>query len=539
MGSRTGCSCSRMLAIGAVVAFAIAVLQTSTANAQGATQAPAGFVDTGTISFAVTSDPAGLDPGVNVGQGPAMRIIASVYDGLLRYEGRGTKLGPSLAESWKVASDGSYVELRLRPGVKFHDGSRLDADVVKASLERTKALNRAGAFFLQTLKEVQIVDPMTVRLLATRPSVSLLYGLPNVYIIGRAHLADPDHGTAFLQGAENGTGPYRLVRWDRGQQLVLEKFDDYWEGWAGSHVSKVIERIIPDSGTQQLLLERGDVQMVVLSSIGVTQDPKQLASKPGLKLVVSPSYRMAVISLNSRKGPLKDVRVRRAMQLAFDYEGMKQIYKGYADIPSQPLPKGFSGAFDPTLPPFTQNLEAAKKLLADAGYPGGGFTLSFLYTEGEEQARLLGLLMQQTLQKLGVTLTLEGKPFATEIGVISNLDTAPNIQGTFTAVPRSADAGELLSTLYLGVNAGKPFNWGWYSNPDVDQMLAEADRTLDDSKRNGIYRAVMRKLMDDAASVWAAYPSLVELMRSDVQGYIYNPLQFTAIFSFYPIWLKR
>src|SRR5207249_4975097 len=119
------------------------------------------------------------------------------------------------------------IELKLRPNVKFHDGSTLDADTVKQSLERTKAVNRAGAFFLQTLKEAQVVDPLTVRLVATQPSVSLLYGLPKVYITGKAHLSEADLGAAFFATQGNGTGPYKLTRWEKGQQIVLDKFDDY------------------------------------------------------------------------------------------------------------------------------------------------------------------------------------------------------------------------------------------------------------------------------------------------------------------------
>jgi ABC-type transport system substrate-binding protein len=293
MASQTWWTGRKLAAIGAAAALVLVAYHVGMPTASGQGPTAEQFVDTGTITFAVTSDPAGLDPGVNVGQGPAMRAIVSMYEGLLRYERNTTKLSPALAESWKVAPDGSSVELKLRSGVKFHDGSTLDAETVKQSMDRTKAMNRAGAFYLQTLKEVQVVNPMTVRLVGTRPSVFLLYGLPNVYITGKAHLAAADRGASFFQASVNGTGPYKLARWDRGQQVVLEKFDDYWDGWAGRHVSKVIERIVPEPGTQQLLMERGDVHLGALGALGLTQDPKQLASKPGLKLVITPSLRVA------------------------------------------------------------------------------------------------------------------------------------------------------------------------------------------------------------------------------------------------------
>ena len=528
-----------LVAVGALGVLGLAASLFGLPIASGQSSGGGPFVDTGAITFAVTSDPAGLDPGVNTGQGPAMRAIVSMYEGLLRYEGATTKLGPALAESWRVAPDGSWVELKLRPGVKFHDGTALDAETVKLSIERTKAANRAGAFYLQTLKEVQVVNPMTVRLVGTRPSVFLLYGLPNVYITGKAHLADPDRGAAFFQASVNGTGPYKLARWDRGQQVVLEKFDDYWGGWAGRHVSRVIQRIVPEPGTQQLLMERGDVHMGALGALGLTQDPRQLASKPGMKLVVTPSLRMTVISLNSQKGPTKDVRVRRALQLATDYEGMKRVYQGYGETPNFPLPKSFTDAYDPAAPVFKQDLAAAKKLLADAGYPTGGFTLTLYYIEREEQTRLAALLLQQQLQKLGVTLQVEGKPFGTTIGLMADPQTAAHIHVLLTQSPRSADAGELLGTNYGSGNAGKQYNWGWYANPEVDRLLADADATFNDTERAKKQRAAAKIIMDDAASIWPVYPALVEVMRDEVQGYTYNPFQGTAVFSFYPIWLKR
>ena len=211
-----------------------------------------------------------------------------------------------------------------------------------------------------------------------------------MFITGKAHLADADRGAAFFETGGNGTGPYRLSRWEKGQQIVLDHVPDYWRGWAGDHAAQVIQRVVPAAGTQQLLLERGDAHLVVLASIGITQDPKELAAKPGVKMVDTPAFRVTVISMNTQKGPLKDVRLRKALQAAFDYEGMVQVYKGYAEVPNSPIPKGFTGAYEPGLPAFKRDMAQAKRLLAEAGYQGKPLALSFIYTETEPQARLAG-----------------------------------------------------------------------------------------------------------------------------------------------------
>lgn len=520
---------------------AVAAAPTTAPAAAAATTAPAAqpaAATGGTITFAIPSEPQTFDPALEVG-GPGYRVLKQAYEGLLAYKGNTTELAPALASSWTVAPDGASIDLKLRPNVTFHDGSALDAETVKASIDRTKAVNKGGAFFLQALKEVQVVDPMTVRLVATQPSVSLLYGLPKVYITGKAHLADGDKGAAYFATNINGSGPFKLARWTKGQQIVFDRFAEHWAGWTGNHVEQLIEQVVPETGTQQLLLERGDAHLVVLPTIGVTQDPKEIANKPGVRLVETPSLRVTVISMNTQKGPLRDVRVRKALQAAFDYQGMLQIYQGYADVPNSPLPKGFTAAYDPSLPPFKQDLEQAKKLLAEAGFANGGLNLSFVYTETEAQARLAGLLMQQTLQPLGVTLDLQGKPFAALAAQIADKDAAPDIQATLTMTPRTADPGELLSTLYASNNVGQSYNYSWYANPEVDQMLAQADRTFDDAQRYAIYRTIAEKLIADAPSIWAAYPKLIEVMRDNVEGYTYSPLDYSGVFSFYPTSLKK
>jgi peptide/nickel transport system substrate-binding protein len=514
----------------------------TTAPAPAATTAPAAqqaAPATGsTITFAIPAEPLTFDPALEVA-GPGYRVVKQAYEGLLAYKGTTTELAPALAASWTVAPDGLSIDFKLRPNVKFHDGSMLDAETVKASIDRTKAVNKGGAFFLQALKEVQVVDPMTVRLVAAQPSVSLLYGLPKVYITGKAHLADADKGAAFFATGINGSGPFKLARWTKGQQIVFDRFPDYWGGWTGNHVDQLIEQVVPETGTQQLLLEKGDAQLVVLPTIGITQDPKEIANKPGVRMVETPALRVTVISMNTQKGPLQDVRVRKALQAAFDYQGMLQIYQGYAEVPNSPLPKGFTAAYDASLPPFKQDLDQAKKLLAEAGFANGGLNLTFVYTETEAQARLAGLLMQQTLQPLGVTLDLQGKPFAALAAQIADKQAAPDIQATLTMTPRTADPGELLATLYAGNNVGQSYNYSWYANSDVDQMLAQADRTFDDAQRYAIYRKIAEKLIADAPSIWAAYPKLIEVMRDNVQDYVYSPLDYSGVFSFYPISLKK
>ena len=177
---------------------------------------PAAAAPAGTVTFAIPSEPPTVDPAIEVA-GPGYRVLLQLYEGLLEYRGNTTELAPALAQSWRVAPDGTSIELKLRPNVKFHDGSTLDADTVKASIDRTKAVNRGGAFFLQTLKEVQVVDPMTVRLVANaavglaalRPAQGVHHrqGAPGRRRPGRGVLRDGRERDRALPADPVGEGP--------------------------------------------------------------------------------------------------------------------------------------------------------------------------------------------------------------------------------------------------------------------------------------------------------------------------------------------
>ena len=259
---------------------------------------------------------------------------------MLAYKTNTTELAPALAESWTVASDGGAIDLKLRPNVKFHDGSTLDAETVKASIDRTKALGKGGAFFLQALKEVQVVDPMTVRLVGSQPSVSLLYGLPKVYITGKAHLADADQGAAYFATNINGSGPFKLARWNKGQQIVFDRHADYWGGWSGPHVDQLIEQVVPAAGHPATLARARGRTPGRPADHRHHAGSKRDRQQAGVRMVETPAMRVTVISMNTQKGPLADVRLRKALQAAFDYQGMLQIYQGLRRGPEQPAAKG-------------------------------------------------------------------------------------------------------------------------------------------------------------------------------------------------------
>ncbi len=518
-----------------IAAMAVGVLAAALPPGQSVVAQGRGNV----LTVAMHAYPNTFDPAIGVA-GPHYRIFVNTYEGLIDYERGTAALIPALAQSWSAAPDLTAYTFKLRPNVTFHDGSALDAEAVKLSFDRVKKLGQGPSVFLGAVKEVQIVDPMTVRVLLTRPSSTFLFGLSKVYVHGKAHAMDPDDGRAWFARNINGTGPFKLIQGEKDQLIVFQRHSVYWRGWPERRLDGVLIRIIPDAGTQKLMLERGEVEMMSLYSIGPDEPPENLAKRPGIKLVRSPTYRTFIYPMNVQKpnSPLRDKRVRKAMALAFDYDTAKSLFFGEAETPNGFLPPGFVGS-DPSRPKFRRDVAAAKRLLAEAGFPNGFDTEIAVYQE-EEQGRKLGLLLQASLQDVGIKAKIN---YAPPIGILlsqmEKLETAPVSGVHLMMAPLTADAGNYLRQVFGGANAGKPWNHAWYQNAEVDRLLDEAERTQDERARIDLWRRAESIIIDDQPVIFVAFATpIVEPVRERLMNYLYHPLDYSGVFQFYYVYFR-
>jgi peptide/nickel transport system substrate-binding protein len=483
--------------------------------------------------------PSTFDPAIGVA-GPHYRLFVNTYEGLVDYERGTAKLIPALAQSWTSTPDLTTYTFKLRPGVKFHDGSTVDAEAVKLSFDRVKKIGQGPAVFLRAMKEITVVDPLTVRVALTQPSATFPYGLSKVYIHGKAHAADPDDGRAWFAANVNGTGPFKVVQAQKDQLILLQRHAPYWRGWAERHLDGVLVRIIPDAATQKLMLERGDVDMMNLYSIGPDESPDNLAKRPGVKLVRSPTYRTFIYPLNTQKAgsPFRDKRVRKAAALAFDYDALKDVFYGSDQVPNGFLAPGYVG-YDAKRPRFKRDVAAAKRLLAEAGFSGGFSTEVTVYQE-EEQGRKLGLLLQSSFKDVGITAKINyAPPIGVFLAQMEKLDTSTVSGAHLMMAPLTADAGTYLRQVFGGDNAGKPYNHAWYQNPEVDRLINDAERASDPSKRIELWRRAESIIIDDQPVIFTAFATpIVEPVRQRVMNYLYHPLDYSGVFQFYRIYLQ-
>ncbi len=497
-----------------------------------AASTPADTLVVGVIEEVTTLDPA-ID--YTFGSGPVFR---AAYERLVTFNSETGEIEPELAVAWDVSEDGAVYTFHLRPGVTFHDGAAFNAAAVKTAYERVMTINEGPAWMLtQYVESIEVVNDMTVRInLATYPFVPFLRMLSSYWgmcipspIAIAQHTAD-DMGKGYFRDHIVGTGPYKLVEWVKSQQMVFERFEDYWGGWSGKHVDRIVFRKVLDTTTMALLLEGGDLDI----AYGIPLDElTTLKDKPGIKIEVHDTFTTNMIAMNTTKGPLSDVRVRRALSYSFDYEGAMEVFAGYAKPLIGQLPAGMPG-HDEMLLHYVFNLDVAKKVLAEAGY-AGGFTLEYTWVTEEPEGRGIGVLWQDALRKIGVDLKITEVTVAGHWDRISDPATTPDLANYRWGIDYP-DASSILLPLYHGDNAPPVgYNISRLSNPLVNDLLEALGREADEGKSHLLMTAIQTLLLADASNIWITAIPVAICMRSNVHGYVFEPAAFSS-FNFYDIY---
>ncbi|WP_235034890.1 ABC transporter substrate-binding protein [Roseomonas sp. 18066] len=484
------------------------------------------------LTIGVTSAVTALDPHYH-NLSSNFNVALNIFDRLIDQDAQ-QRLVPGLASAWTAIDDTTW-EFTLRPGISFHDGSPFGAEDVAASLRRVPAVpNSPGSYevYTRAITEIIVVDPLTLRLKTAQPAPLLPVDLSSVDIISRAHekasTADFNSGVATI-----GTGPYRFVAYAAGDRLQLRRNDAYW-GRAPAWENATI-RIIPGSGVRIAALLSGDVQAI--DNVPPT-DARHLAANSAVRVESTRSnsvlflhmdqFRDQTPMVTDRAGqplpqnPFKDIRVRRALSLAIDRRTLtERLMEGAAAPASQLLADGFFGV-SPRLQPDRHDPEAAKKLLAEAGYPNG-FSLTIA---GSNNRYLNDAKVVQAIAPMLIRVGIEAKVATFPWSVFITQAGAPHYAYSLFLAGNSATTGEAsfpLRAQFATVNRETGMgssNRARYSNPEVDRVLAEAMRTVDDRQREALLQKVAEIAMADQAVIPLFYQNNVFATRV---GYRYTP----------------
>ena len=498
------------------------------------TAAPEPEAEPATLIMCVNNQPKNVDPHVG-SSNPEQEIQLGAYETLVTYTGGTYDLQPLLATAWEHNDAYDQFTLTIREGVKFHDGSTLDAEAVKAALERSMTIGQGESFFLSPVDTIETPDASTVviNLKATTPE--FINGLTRIFINSRQaavdHEVDGDLGQGWFGENVAGTGPYPMTEWIIGQTIKLTRFDDYWQGWDGNHIDEYELRVVAEPATQRLLIEQGECDY----SDSITRDDvKAMSANPDIKIEdndgVSPFY----IAMDTQKGPLADVKLREAMQYVLDYQTViDEAMSGYASLAWSAVPSSFPQHLD-TLPKPEYDLEKAAELIEAAGYEPGDLELTFMYLEPWIHEKTTGLVLQSSLAEIGVTLNMEPQPWATIVERHANPETRPDMTMYRIYTPTPSPNSILFPMFHSGSNHWSYFG---YSNPDVDALLESAPTVADDAERAQAYKDLQQKIADDYPSIYAFVENEIQVFRSNIQGYYARPA-WNKLLPYYDLYLE-
>jgi peptide/nickel transport system substrate-binding protein len=484
------------------------------------------------LKIALAADVSSLDPHfVNIA--PNISFSQHLFDALVHVDANG-QLMPGLAVSWR-AVDASTWEFKLRPGVKFHDGSPLTAEDVVFSLDRPATLvNSPGPFtsYTRQITAKQIVDPLTVRLKTAGPYGPLPLDMTSVFIVSKkaaqgAGLEDFNSGKALV-----GTGPFRFVAFRRGDRIEVARNDAYWgnkPAW-----DKVVFRIITSDTPRLAALLAGDVDAIENVP---TPDIARLRGNPKFRLEQKVSWRSIFWHLDQSRdkspfvfdksgkpldrNPLKDVRVRMAISKAINRKALvEHTMEGLAVPASNLVSPGIFG-YAETIPVEAYDVAGAKKLLAEAGYPDGfALTLHGPNNRYVNDAKVVQTVAQ-FLARAGIQAKVETLPLSSYFGKARAGEFSMALLGW----------GSLAGDFALRSVVGTPdpdtgwgtWNWGRYSNPKVDEAVRSALSSVDEKKRAAFAKEGAVIAMKDYAVIplhhqyatWAVRKGLKYNARTD------------------------
>lgn len=487
-----------------------------------------------TIVFSNIAETATLDPAIAFSS-DGILFVRNVYEGLLEYVPASTELKPGLAESWKLSEDGLSYTFTLREGVTFHDGTPFDAEAARIGLERIREINQGPASLMTDVDTIKAVEPMTLQITLKQPNVFFLGVLPKLALVSPTAIeknktdADPWAQDFFATNGV-GTGPYIFESWTKGSQIIITKNQGYWREWLPNTADRVILRVDADVSTALQLLAQGQIDM--LGAVG-PDDSIAAKSLPGVKLVEQPQFQVSVLIFNTNNEPLNNPKVREAIKYAFDYDAYIEFFQGLGEIPTGPLPTNAGGA-DPSLKPGKQDLEKAKALLTEAGYPDGGFKLRYLGLKGLSYFEFAGTLLQDNLAELGIEVEQVLVPWPQMPPMMADKETAPDV--TFLNISMfTNDPTYILRTSYHSSNTADKggYNWSYYVNPEVDKMLDTIPTIQDEAERTEMLYAVQQKIVGDVPTLPLVTPTLAQPVRENIEGAIYETLDYNYLARFF------
>ncbi|HSH05006.1 MAG TPA: ABC transporter substrate-binding protein [Anaerolineae bacterium] len=468
--------------------------------------------------------------------------LANIYEQLLIINPpqSAERFTPLLAERWDVSDDGLVWTFYLRPNVTFHDGEPLTAEAVKMSIEA--AADRGGASFIWApLDSINVVDDLTVELVMSyaAPVDLIVSSLYAAYIVSPKLLEEAAANENYFEGGvAAGTGPYRLSDYQTDESVTLVKNDDYWGGWDDAdHFEEIQISIINDNATQKELFENGEVDLALRMPL---ESYAEFGGNDDYQLFFEPAFFNYVGLFNTLRPPLDDIKVRQALAYAIPYQRIiDEAVSGYGTQSRGPVPAGL-WPHSPDVNQYTYDMEKARTLLAEAGYPDGGFSLRLTYANSNDIEAAFAPIIKESFAELGIDVTVEAMPFGDQWDEAK--DDPANAQDLFLLLywPTYSDAGtDNLAALFRSSEAPF-FNLSYWVNEEFDSMVDEAalKTVTNPEEAQQLYTDAMNLLVEESPGLFFFDTQSVFVVPAHISNFEYN-LNYPFATFFYPLHSNR
>lgn len=487
--------------------------------------------DNSTLVFGRGADSVTLDP-AGATDGESFSVTDHIFNNLVTFKSGSTDIRPDLAEKWDVNSDGTQYVFYLHPGVKFHDDTPLDAAAVVYSFMRQKdksheAFSWGGPYgyfssmgFDSLIKSIEAVNPTTVKFTLTRPDATFLssLGMQSFAIVSPTALRKykKDFGRHPV-----GSGPFMFAKWKEKELVLLKANPNYWS--AKPKLATLIFRAIPDSNARMMEFVSKRIQVMDNPN---PSDIGAITSKMGPSVVMAQQagFNLAYLAINNDKPQFKNQKVRLAIAQAINKDALiKSVYQGYGQKAINPMPPTLWG-YNKSVTDYKYDPEAAKKLLAEAGFPNGFETTLWAMPVSRPympDGRKAAESIQGDLAKIGIKVKIVSYDWGTY------LDKTGNGEHDLAILGWTGDIGDPDNFLYVLLdkdNVRKPAsNTSFYQGEEVHKLLTEARRLSDQGKRAELYRKAQEIIHRDVPMVPLAHSVDVVPVTSGLQGFTLDP----------------
>jgi ABC-type transport system substrate-binding protein len=483
------------------------------------------------LTYYESYDPRSLDPALSTDV-PTGEMVTLAFDGLTQFDAGG-RLLPALADRWTVERSGRRYVFHLRAGVKFHDGTRVTARAVRQSLLRvldpaTKG-GRAWPLYpiagaedfaagrTSTVRGIQLLGDSGVAFELTEPLAIFpkFLAMPVTAVVPAA--PPPDLGQHPV-----GTGAWRFVAWQHDDYLLFAKNSDYWNGAPATETLRV--RIIPEPLTRAAEFEAGRLSVL---EVPFGETARWRERHPEL-LVEKPALRVVYVALNNRRGPLRDSRVRRAINHAVNVpEILAAVYGGRGILARGAIPPALPGS-DTARAGYRYDPAEARRLLTEAGHQDG-IDLRLWRTSSNVELARVALAIQAQLGLAGIRVELVERDASSQREAARKGETDMVILDWWADYP---DADNFLYPLFHSASFGPGGNYAFYADPVTDSLIVRARRTTDDASRTALYRQIDERVYRAAPWLYLWFPKDLWAKRSDVVGWeipvIFNGQRWTT-----------